>query len=49
MNTKQDSNFFAGLAASLVLSTLIVVFAQSIGERAAQERITDPATYGQSA
>jgi hypothetical protein len=49
MNSKQDSKFFAGLAASLVLSAVIVVVAQATGESAAQERIANPATYSQSA
>ncbi len=45
LNSKQDKHFYFGLAASLVLSTVIAFVAQSVGETAAQERIANPATY----
>jgi hypothetical protein len=48
-NQKQDKTFYVGLTISLVLSTAIAVFAQSMGEAASQERWTNPASYSEAA
>ena len=48
-NANQDKKFYLALVVSLVLSTVIAVIAQSVGEAVSQERIANPATYRQGA